>query len=232
MRVGIMQPYFLPYIGYFQLIAAVDLFVIYDNIKYTKRGWINRNRFLQNGGDEMFSLPLRKGSDSLDIYERELAIDFDKDRLLNQLRGAYSKAPYFEQTFSLIERVLRHSESNLFLFLRNGIEQICAHLGISTKIITSSEIKIDHQLRGQDRVLALSMALAATVYINPIGGVELYSKKTFLENGINLQFIQSKKFEYLQFNNEFVPWLSIVDVMMFNSPENISFVIRGGYDLV
>ncbi|MBU3593272.1 WbqC family protein [Polynucleobacter sp. 71A-WALBACH] len=223
MKVGVMQPYFLPYIGYFQLIAAVDLFVIYDNIKYTKKGWINRNRFLQNGGDEMFSLPLRKGSDSLDICERELAADFDKDRFMNQLRGAYFRAPYFEQTFSLIERVLRHSESNLFLFLRNGIEQVCAYLGISTKIITSSEIEIDHRLRGQDRVLALSSALAATIYINPIGGVELYSKKAFLENGLKLQFIQSKKFEYLQFNNAFVPWLSIVDVLMFNSVDLVKF---------
>src|SRR5215467_5703628 len=99
MRLGIMQPYFLPYIGYFQLIGAVDLFIVYDNIKYTKKGWINRNRMLLNGKDVMFSLPLRSASDSLDIRERELAADFSRDKLLKQIEGAYRRAPYFSQTF-------------------------------------------------------------------------------------------------------------------------------------
>jgi WbqC-like protein family len=216
MRLGIMQPYFLPYIGYFQLITAVDQFVVYDNIKYTKKGWINRNRFLQNGKDAMFSLSLKKDSDSLDVCERELAADFDRERLLNQLRGAYRRAPYFEQTFPLIEQILRHPEPNLFFFLHNGIAQICAHLGITTKIIVSSEVGIDHQLRGQDRVLALCEALDATAYVNAIGGVDLYSKKTFQEKGIELQFIQSKPFDYVQFDDAFVPSLSIIDLLMFN----------------
>ena len=89
MRLAIMQPYFFPYIGYFQLIAAVDQFIVYDNIKYTKKGWINRNRMLQNGKDVMFSLPLKSDSDFLDVCERELAADFNRDKLLNQLKGAY-----------------------------------------------------------------------------------------------------------------------------------------------
>jgi hypothetical protein len=216
MRLGIMQPYFLPYIGYFQLIAAVDQFVVYDNIKYTKKGWINRNRFLQNGKDAMFSLSLKKDSDSLDVCERELATDFDRERLLNQLRGAYQRAPHFEQTFPLIEQVVRYPEPNVFLFLHNGIAQVCAHLGITTKIIVSSEVDIDHQLRAQDKVLALCEALDATAYVNAIGGVELYSKKTFQEKGIELQFIRSKPFDYVQFDDVFVPWLSIIDVLMFN----------------
>lgn len=216
MRLGIMQPYFLPYIGYFQLIAAVDQFIVYDNIKYTKKGWINRNRFLQNGKDAMFSLSLKKDSDSLDVCERELATDFDRERLLNQLRGAYRRAPHFEQTFPLIEQVVRYPEPNLFLFLYNGIAQVCAHLGITTKIIVSSEVDIDHQLRAQDKVLALCEALDATAYVNAIGGVELYSKKTFQAKGVELQFIQSKPFDYVQFDDAFVPWLSIIDVLMFN----------------
>ena len=216
MKLGIMQPYFLPYIGYFQLIAAVDKFVIYDNIKYTKKGWINRNRFLQNGKDSMFSLSLKKDSDYLDLCERELATDLDRERLLRQIRGAYLLAPYFEQTFPLIEQIVRYPESNLFLFLRNGIAQVCAHLGITTKIIVSSEVDIDHQLRAQDKVLALCEALDATAYVNTIGGVKLYSKKKFQEKGIELRFIQSKPFDYVQFDDAFVPWLSIIDVLMFN----------------
>lgn len=232
MRLGIMQPYFLPYIGYFQLIAAVDQFVVYDNIKYTKKGWINRNRFLQNGKEAMFSLSLKKDSDSLDVCERELAADFDRERLLNQLRGAYRRAPHFEQTFLLIEQVVRYPEPNLFLFLHNGIVQVCAHLGITTKIIVSSEVDIDHQLRAQDKVLALCEALDATAYVNAIGGVELYSKKTFQEKGVELQFIQSRPCDYVQFDDAFVPWLSIVDVMMFNPLDAIRTCVKTNYELI
>ena len=98
MKLAIMQPYFLPYIGYFQLIAAVDQFIVYDNIKYTKKGWINRNRLLQNGTDTVFSIPLSKDSDALDIRERQIAADFRRDKLLKQIAEAYRKAPYFGQT--------------------------------------------------------------------------------------------------------------------------------------
>lgn len=232
MKVAIMQPYFFPYIGYFQLIAAVDQFVVYDNIKYTKKGWINRNRFLQNGKDAMFSLSLKKDSDYLDVCERELATDFDRERLLNQLRGAYRRAPHFDQTFPLIEQVVRYPEPNLFLFLHNGIVQVCAHLGITTKIIVSSEVDIDHQLRAQDKVLALCGALDATAYVNTIGGVGLYSKKTFQEKEIELQFIQSKPFDYVQFDDAFVPWLSIIDVLMFNTLDAIKACVKNNYELI
>ncbi len=232
MKFGIMQPYFLPYIGYFQLIAAVDQFVVYDNIKYTKKGWINRNRFLQNGKDAMFSLSLKKDSDSLDVCKRELAADFDREKLLNQLKGAYRRAPHFEQTFPLIEQVVRYSETNLFLFLHNSIVQVCAHLGITTKIIVSSEVVIDHHLQAQDKVLALCKALGATTYVNAIGGIELYSKEMFREKSIELKFIQSKLFEYVQFGDAFVPWLSIVDVMMFNPLDAIRTSISNNYELI
>jgi hypothetical protein len=232
MKLGIMQPYFMPYIGYYQLIAAVDEFVIYDNIKYTKKGWINRNRFLQNGKDTLFSLPLRQDSDSLDVRERELAASFDRQRLLNQLKGAYQRAPHFEKIFPLIERIVRFPEPNLFLFLYNSIVQTCTYLGITTKLVVSSEVDIDHQLQAQSKVLALCQALGATTYVNAIGGLELYSKQSFLEHGIELKFLQSKPFDYQQFGGQFVPWLSIMDMMMFNAPEQIGLEIRKHYDLV
>ena len=110
MKLGIMQPYFLPYIGYFQLIAEVDQFIVYDNIEYTKKGWINRNRMLLNGTDTRFSLPLRKASDSLDVVQREISPDFDRRKLLNQFRGAYQRAPYFEQTFALLDPIIHNVE--------------------------------------------------------------------------------------------------------------------------
>src|SRR5882762_1494729 len=104
MRLAVMQAYFFPYIGYFQLIAAVDLFIVYDNIKYTKKGWINRNRMLQNGKDAMFSLPLKSDSDYRHVRERQVAADFNRDKFLNRIRGAYRRAPHFSETVALVER--------------------------------------------------------------------------------------------------------------------------------
>lgn len=227
-----MQPYFLPYIGYFQLIAAVDTFIVYDNIKYTKKGWINRNRMLQNGKDVMFSLPLKSGSDFLDVCERELATDFNRDKLLSQIKGTYRRAPYFENIFPLIEQIVRYEDTNLFRFLHYSIVETCKYLGITTEIRISSEIAIDHDLTGQDKVLAMCEATGASTYVNAIGGMELYSKEAFKEKGIELKFIKSKPFVYMQFGDEFVSWLSIVDVMMFNSREKTYGCVSGSYDLI
>ncbi|HEV2613563.1 MAG TPA: WbqC family protein [Gammaproteobacteria bacterium] len=232
MRVGIMQPYFLPYIGYFQLIAAVDQFVVYDNIKYTKKGWINRNRLLQNGKDVMFSLPLKKDSDSLDVVDRELAADFNRDKLLNQFRGAYSRAPYFTQTYLLLEKIVANSEANLFKFIYGSIVELCKYLDIKTQILISSTISIDHALKNQHKVIALCEALGADTYINTMGGFELYDKDEFHTRGIELKFIQPKPFEYAQFNHDFVPWLSIMDVLMFNELESVRERILPNYELI
>lgn len=226
-----MQPYFLPYIGYFQLINSVDLLILYDNIKYTKKGWINRNRMLQHGKDVLFSLPLKSDSDHLDVRERELSADFDCDKLLNQFKGAYRSAPYFGQTFPLLEQIARHDDANLFGFLRHSIIKTCEHLNITTAIKTSSDITIDHGLKNQNKVLALCDAVDANTYVNPTGGQELYSSDTFQERGIALRYIQSKPFEYPQFGHAFVPWLSIIDVMMFNSLETIQTQISSNYEL-
>ena len=231
MKLAIMQPYFLPYIGYFQLIAAVDQFIVYDNIKYTKKGWINRNRMLQNGKDVMFSVPLKKGSDKLNVCEREIAADFNRDKLLNQLNGTYKQAAYFTETFPLIEQIVRYEDVNLFRYLHHSIVKICHHLGLTTKIIISSQIGINHKLKGQDKVLALCTATGAGTYINTIGGVDLYSVEAFRERRIDLKFIRPIPFEYLQYGNAFVPWLSIIDVMMFNSVHEIQGQLTQ-YDLI
>ena len=231
MKIGIMQPYFFPYIGYFQLIKSVDVFVVYDNIKYTKKGWINRNRMLQNGKDVMFSLPLKNDLDSLDVCDRELATDFNRDKLLNQIKGAYRRAPYFEQTFPLVEQIVRFEDANLFRFLHHSIVKTCEHLGVTTEIRISSGIAIDHDLKSQDKVLALCKAVGTNTYVNAIGGKELYSKESFREKGIDLKFIRSKPFEYAQFGDAFVPWLSIIDVMMFNPLDTIQGCISTNYEL-
>lgn len=231
MKLAIMQPYFVPYIGYFQLIGAVDTFVVYDNIKYTKKGWVNRNRMLRNGGAVTFSLPLAKDSDTLNIVERELAVDFDREKLLNQFKGAYAKAPYFDATFPVLARIIRCKEDNLFRYIHHSIVVLCRHLGISTEIRISSEVDIDHCLKSQDKVIALCEALGADVYINAIGGIELYQKEHFELRSIKLQFIKSREFDYLQFSEPNVPWLSIIDVLMFNSLDKVKDRIANGYEV-
>lgn len=218
MKLSIMQPYFFPYIGYFQLLRAVDEFVVYDNIKYTKRGWINRNRFLRQGHAADFTLPLRKASDSLDVRQREIAQEFDRRKLLNQIREAYRKAPYFEDAFALFESAVLNPDVNLFRFIHFSLQEACRYMNIQTKLVVSSDVDIDPSLKAQNKVIAICKKLGADTYVNPSGGRELYSRSDFNSAGIELLFLNSKASAYRQLENEFVPSLSIIDVMMFNSP--------------
>lgn len=230
--VAVMQPYFFPYIGYFQLISAVDLFIVYDNIKYTKKGWINRNRILQNGKEALISLALKNDSDFLDVRDREMAADFKNDKLLNQIREAYRHAPYFKQAFPVVEAVMHYGDRNLFRFLYNSIVIVCEYLRIHTKIAISSAIQIDHSLKNQEKVIALCKRVDAKVYINSIGGMDLYSRDDFLAKDIELKFIKSNTFDFKQMGNEFIPWLSIIDVMMCNSVDDINAYLKSGYKLI
>ena len=223
MKLAIMQPYFMPYIGYFQLINSVDKFIIYDNIQYTKKGWINRNRTLINEKDQLITLPIKKDSDYLNVVERELSESWgkDKSKMLNVIKASYSKAPYFEESYNLISKCLNNPEVNLFRFIYDSIILINEYLEIKTQMVISSTIDVDHTLKSQDKVLSLCKSQNADVYINSIGGIELYDKETFKQNEIELNFIKSNPIQYKQFNNEFVSWLSIIDVLMFNSKEQI-----------
>ncbi|MFG5857245.1 MULTISPECIES: WbqC family protein [Dysgonomonas] len=226
MILGIMQPYFMPYIGYFQLLNAVDKYVIYDNAKYTKKGWINRNRILQNNKDTLISISVEKDSDYLDIKDRSVADSFDKRKLINQIRESYRKAPYFEQVMPIVEDIINYEEKNLFLYIYNSIKEVCKFLNIHTEIIISSTIDVDQTLAGQDRVIAICKTLGAEDYYNAIGGQELYQPKDFEKEGINLRFLSSNLVTYKQFNNDFIPWLSIIDVMMFNSLAEIQDMLN------
>jgi hypothetical protein len=228
MKVAIMQPYIFPYLGYFQLINAVDKFVIYDNIKFTKKGWINRNRILVNGKDEYISFPLKNGSDYLHVSGRELADSFPEERarILRKITAAYKNAPEYINVFPLLSDCINYVEKNLFLYIYHTLQQICSYLQISTELIVSSTIPIDHDLRSQEKVLAICKATSADTYINPPGGVGLYSRQHFEQNKIKLQFIQPDPGNYVQFGENFVPWLSIIDVMMFNSREQVQKLLH------
>lgn len=233
-KIAIMQPYLFPYIGYFQLINAVDEFVIYDNIQYTKKGWINRNRILVNGTDAYLTLPLKKDSDYLNIVERHLSDEWRSERkkILTRITESYKKAPYFSSVFPLVEKIIRFEETNLFYFIFNSIKELNDHLEIKTPIIISSKITINKDLKAEKKVIALCKERNAKTYINPIGGIELYNREEFKEQGLSLQFLKANNILYPQFKNEFVPFLSIIDVLMFNSKEEVQDHLKRSYSLI
>jgi len=229
MKVGIMQPYLFPYIGYFQLIKAVDTFVIYDDVNFIKQGWINRNRMLLNNSDFMFNIMLKGASSFKKINEIEVVCNNHK--LITTIEQSYRKAPYFAEVIPLLSNILMNEETNLARYLTTSLNTIIEYLGIQVSILISSEIKKDNALKGDDKVIAICKNLKATNYINAVGGQELYSKNKFAENGLILNFIKTKPFVYKQFKDPFIPWLSIVDVMMFNSREVITEMLNE-YELV
>jgi hypothetical protein len=233
LKMAIMQPYFMPYIGYFQLINAVDEFVIYDNIKYTKKGWINRNRILVDGKDFYVTIPLRRDSDYLDVRDRHLAETWPVDRvkLLNRITTVYAKAPYFQSAYAVIEKSILHENDNLFHFILNSLLLINEYLEIRTPVLVSSAIPIDHELRSESKVMEICRARKADAYFNPIGGVNLYSWENFKDAGIDLFFLKTGDVQYGQFGGSFVPSLSIMDVMMFNSIQEIRGYLRAFFTI-
>jgi hypothetical protein len=233
MKVAIMQPYLFPYIGYFQLINVVDEYIIYDNIQFSKKGWINRNRILVNGTHDYITLPLKKSSDYSFVKDRDLSDVWNSERkkILNRITESYRKAPQFEIVFPIIEKILMYEDKNLFQFIFHSLEQINNFLEIKTRLVISSSIAINHQLKSEKKVLALCKARNASTYINPIGGVELYNKDEFKKEGVELQFLKACNIQYAQFKNEFVPFLSIIDVMMFNTKEIVQQHVQSSFTL-
>lgn len=228
MKIAIMQPYFFPYIGYFQLLKAVDEFIIYDNIKFTKKGWINRNRILVNGAASYISIPVKNDSDYLEVKNRYVADNwpYERQKMLNRIVESYRKAPHFKFIYPIIEKSILFEENNLFKFILNSLEIIKEYLDISTPFIISSEISINHELKAERKIIGICKAKKASIYLNLSGGVRLYNKYDFLKDGIDLCFIKTNEVRYKQFKNDFIPFLSILDVMMFNSKEEINELLK------
>lgn len=216
-KIGVMQPYIFPYLGYFQLISALDTFVIYDNTQFISRGWVNRNRILVNGKASFITFPL-KGSHLTENINKRYFLDdiaWHKKRLLNGIYLSYARAPFFRETFPLIESIVNFKEQNVALFNENSIRILCRHLGIFTKILVSSQLPFYEKLSGTERLINLLNGLGADVSINPIGGFHLYRCEEFRRHGITLKFIKTEDIPYRQFNGAYVTNLSIIDMLMF-----------------
>ena len=222
MKLGIMQPYFVPYIGYWQLMNVVDKYVIYDDVNFIKGGWINRNRILINGKTNYFNIPMMGASPNKLINE----VNVNKDerlirKNLRTIEGAYKRAPYYQVVYPIIERIFKTEKENIAEFIYESFQIINDYLGIETELIMSSTLNKECSLKGEDKVLAICKELGATEYYNAIGGQKLYSFEDFRKHGIALKFVQTEKIVYEQFGEEFKPDLSIIDVMMFNSSTEI-----------
>ena len=220
MKIAVMQPYIFPYFGYFQLINAVDKFVVFDDVNYINKGWINRNQLLINNAPSLFTIPLQKASQNKHINEINLSLDDKwKSKLLKTIESAYKKAPMYSAVYPIIVDVVENKEGNLSNYLAHGIRVICEYLGIETEIVSSSSQYNTFELKGEEKIFSICMQENANMYINPIGGLDLYKKDTFSDKNISLKFLKTGNIVYKQFKDPFIPYLSIIDVLMFNSVE-------------
>lgn len=232
MAIGIMQPYFFPYIGYFQLINACDKFILFDDVSYMKKGWINRNHFLINKQKKLFTLPLKKISqnkliNTIEIFDRNKSINlFCKMISLN-----YTKAPYFNEVNNLLTEIFNINTKKLSILLEHSIKCLVNYMDIDTKIIPTSSIYNNSILKGQTRIIDICKQENTDLFVNPIGGKQLYSQETFQNTGLEIKFIKSNFDEYNQFDNQFQKGLSIIDVLMFNSKQQISRYLNN-YQLI
>jgi hypothetical protein len=229
MKLAIMQPYLFPYLGYFQLIAAVDKFVIYDDVAFIKQGWVNRNHILLQGKPHLFTVPLQGASSNKTIRDTLVSVhEYPrwKDKFLKTIALAYAKAPHYEVTRALLSRVIEADPGSIGELARRAIREVCHTLGLTTQIEPSSTVYENGHLHAQERVLDICVRERATLYINAPGGRDLYASEAFAARGIELRFLGSRLAAYPQFKHEFVPALSIIDGLMFNSPQQVNMLLK------
>ena len=230
-----MQPYIFPYLGYFQLISAVDKFVVYDDVTFIKQGWVNRNYILLNGAKYLFTFPVKSISSNVLISETIVSkTPFNwQYKLLQTINQAYKKAPFFEDVFPIVELIILEStDKSITHIATESIEAVMKYLSIQTDVQVSSSIYENDHLKRVDRVIDICTKENAITYVNAIGGQELYKQEAFSKPAMNLCFLKSILPTYQQFDNEFINGLSIIDVMMFNSAEKIRNDFLRMYSLV
>lgn len=223
MRFGLMQPYFFPYLGYFQLINAVDTFMIYDDVNFIKGGWINRNYIISNKTRHLITLPVQMASPSKLINQIDI---IQRHKILKTIAQAYCKAPNFHLFYPCLRDIFDTDEVNLAKFVTRTIVKLCIFMGICTKIVVSSDLIGKSDCKGSDRVINICKSIGANVYINAIGGQDLYSKEEFRSHSLELLFLEMQPILYKQGVNEFLPCLSIIDVLMYNGEESMADLLQ------
>ena len=215
MKAAIMQPYILPYVGYFQLINSVDTFMLFDDVAYINKGWVNRNRMLINGQPNYFVFPIEAASQNKTIDSLSFTNDKWREKLEKTVLMSYKKAPHFEETFELFKSILWFDDLNVSAYLHNSIRLVCERLEITTKLIASTKVFENQEMKGQDRIIDICVKSGVKTYINPPGGMELYEKSRFDEKGIELLFLKPTLMPYKQLGSSpFEPGLSVLDLLM------------------
>jgi hypothetical protein len=214
MKLGVMQPYVFPYIGYFQLISAVDLFIFYDDVQFIKGGWVNRNRILLNGKDAYLTIPCVNKSPNKKINEinvNKTSKEFSNLQLT--LKMAYGKAPYFYAVYPLLIKIFNSKFESISQLAINSVMTVCEYLNMDVIFkVSSIDFSENNSLDRSNRLIQICKLSGANNYINPLGG-------------INLEFIKSNLNKYCQFSDDFIPALSIIDVLMFNSTEEVKLML-------
>nr|WP_314582630.1 WbqC family protein [uncultured Pseudomonas sp.] len=225
--IAVMQPYLFPYLGYFQLIAAADVFVLGDDLQYVRSGWVNRNRILQNGEARLITFPLKKDRFVLQINQRQLCDHFsdEAERLIRLMTECYQEAPYFAQVMPLVERLIRFPQQNIALYAEHAIREMCAYLHIVTPIMRSSDLILGSPVDKQERIIRIAHTFEATTFITPEGGSVVYDRDHFARNRLLVRFFRMSPVEYRQFRQPFVANLSIIDVLMFNCVEQVQHML-------
>jgi len=223
MKIAVMQPYFFPYIGYFQLVKSVDTFVFFNDVNFIKKGWINKNNLLQHNKPQSFTIPLQKVSQNKLINEVELSgyPEWRKD-FLKTVEFNYKKAPHFDAAFSLVKETLSKKEfTKIDELAAESVKGVSEYLELKTNFAYSSDLAYKGE-NGQDKIISICALLNASSYTNPKNGAHMYDETAFKSHGIDLFFLGAETITYPQHvKNEFVPWLSIIDVLMFNSKEEV-----------
>ena len=221
-----MQPYLFPYVGYFQLVAAVDRFVFYDDVNYIKNGWVNRNRILLDSGVRYITVPLAGASPSLKINE---VVVQPRERwlrkVLESIRHAYSRAPHYAGVSELIGDVLGSTAVGISTLAARSVMEIARYLDIDTDFVPSSVPYANSELKGVRRVLDICAKEHTDTYVNLPGGRALYEQRDFAHAGIDLEFIEPDLRPYPQNDCTFQPGLSIIDVLMFNSADQVRMML-------
>jgi hypothetical protein len=212
--IAIMQPYFLPYLGYWKLMNEVDTFVVYRDIKFSKGGWINRNQLMLDGKVEWFTIPLNKANDAAMISDRQISSSWPKSResLLRRIDLNYKRSEFFEEIRPWMLRIFRHDATSLSEFLKFSILETHGLLALNSTVIEENEVGSFASLKGQERVLAICEALKASHYLNPQGGKTLYSSDAFLSQGVQLAFQEPVSILGVPLDEGVAP-LSILDTL-------------------
>lgn len=224
MKFAVMQPYLFPYLGYYQLVKSVDKFILYDDVTFIKGGFINRNNILSNNKILRFTIPVPGGSSNKLI--NELKFDVNVKKILKTIEQSYRKAPFFKDVYPIIESVINDGDRRLEFLCKKSITSVFDYLGLKYEVIFSSDLEYDRSKLAADKLIEMSKVLGIRNYINSPGGIDLYDKEYFDEHNVTLKFIQTNEYNYQQKTDDFIPNLSMIDVLMWNKKEDVKELLN------